>query len=278
MIAALTGLGFSGAAGLNAFIPLAALAVLSRFTDFLELSPSFSWIATWPALIVFLGLLVIELVLDKIPGVDTVNDVFQSAIRPASGALCFAAATMAESLGTGQRWPLPSWVAYTLGALTALTVHLCKAASRTAISAATGGSGTSQASFFEDGLALTLCLFAILFPPLVLVLLLAMAAASYRIVTIGRRRRQRLAEKQRLLRAEREAAEREAGFKGWLARPTRMLLARTGRVASGNGKDEGRRKSGGRRGEGGRRKDGGGRGRRDGPATPKVRMLRRTSD
>jgi uncharacterized membrane protein len=251
MFAVLTGMGFSGAAGLNAFIPLTAIAILSRFTGFLELTPSFSWITSWPAIIVFLCFLTVELVLDKIPGVDTVNDVFQTVIRPASGALVFTAAATAQGFGSSQARPCPHWVAYTLGALLALTVHLCKAASRTAIGAATGGSGTPLASFAEDGLALTLCLFAVLFPPLVVLLLGGMGVAVYRIVTIGRRRRQRLTERQRQWRAEREAADREAGLKGWLARPTRRFMARAGRAGNGSGKGEGRRKAGARRREGG---------------------------
>ncbi|MBN2177673.1 MAG: DUF4126 domain-containing protein [Demequinaceae bacterium] len=241
MLIALTGLGFSAAAGLNAFIPLAALAVLSRFTNIIDLSPGFSWLSSWPVIIAALGLLVIELVLDKIPGVDTVNDVIQTPIRPAAGALAFAASATAHVSGTDQAWSCPMWVAWTTGILTALTVHLCKAASRTAIGAATGGSGTPLASFAEDGLALTLCLFSLILPIVVLPVLIGMGIGVYRIVTIGRRRRQRLAEKQRRWRAEREAAEKEAGFRGWLARPTRRLRARVarngnGKVRNGNGK------------------------------------------
>lgn len=243
MFAAMTGMGFSGASGLNAFIPLVSLAILSRFTGFLELTSSFSWIQSWPAIAVFLCFLVIELVLDKIPGVDTVNDVFQTAIRPASGSLVFTATATAHGFGSSQGWPCPHWVAYALGALLALTVHLCKAASRTAISAATGGSGTPVASFAEDGLALILCLVAVLFPPLVIPILVGMGVAVYRIVTIGRRRRQRLTEKQRQWRAEREAADREAGLRGWLARPAKRLR-RAGRAADGDGKGEGRRRNG----------------------------------
>jgi uncharacterized membrane protein len=235
MLIALMGLGFAAAAGLNAFLPLAILATLSRFTGLVELSSGFSWLASWPAIIVILCLLTIELILDKIPGVDTVNDVFQTPLRPAVGALVFMASVTAEITGTDQAWMCPGWVAWTLGALIGLTVHLCKAASRTAIGAATGGSGTALASFAEDGLALSLCLFALVMPLLVLPILVGMGFAVYRIVTIGRRRRQRIAERQRRWREEREAAEIAAGLRGWLARPTRRLLARAG--LNGNGKD-----------------------------------------
>jgi hypothetical protein len=235
MLVALTGFGFAAAAGLNAFIPLAVLATLSRFTGIIDLAPGFSWLSSWPVIVASLCLLTIELVLDKIPGVDTVNDLFQTPFRPAVGALVFAASVTADVTGTSQAWAGPGWVAWTLGALIGLTVHLCKAASRTAIGAATGGSGTPLASFTEDGVALSLCLFALVMPLLVLPVLVGMGIAVYRIVTIGRRRRQRIAERQRRWREEREAAEIAAGLKGWLARPTRRFLSRTGR--NGNGKD-----------------------------------------
>lgn len=233
MFAALTGFGFSAAAGLNAFIPLAVLATLARFTSLIELAPGFSWLASWPVLIGALCLLTVELILDKVPGVDNVNDIIQTPFRPAVAALVFAASATANVAGSDRAWAAPGWVSWTLGALLGLTVHVSKAASRTAIGAATGGSGIPIASFVEDGLALSLCVFALVMPVLVVPVLVGMGCGVYRIVTTGRRRRQRKAEKQRRWREEREAAEVAAGLKGWLARPTRRLLARA--PAWGNG-------------------------------------------
>ena len=151
MLITLTGLGFSAAAGMNAFIPLAMLATLDRFTGIVDLAPGFSWLSSWPAIIVLLCFLVVELVLDKIPGIDTVNDLIQTPTRPVAAALVFSAAVTAQVSGTDHEWILPMWVAWSLGLLVGLTAHLSKAASRTAIGAATGGSGTPLASFAEDG-------------------------------------------------------------------------------------------------------------------------------
>ncbi len=234
MLAALTGTGLAAAAGLNAFVPLVVIAILSRFSDLLELSPGFSWLASWPAILVCLALLTVELVIDKIPGIDTANDFFQTPVRPAAAALAFAASATAHTGGaSGSFWSHQVWLAWTVGALIGLAAHLSKAASRTAISAATGGSGTAAASFAEDGIAVTLCLFALVVPWLVLPMLAGMVAAVYRIVTIGRRRRQRIAEKQRRWREELEAADIAAGFKNWLAR-RREFLGR----GTHNGKEE----------------------------------------
>ena len=44
MIAALTGMGLSAAAGLNAYIPFLIVALVARFTDFITLPQSYAWI------------------------------------------------------------------------------------------------------------------------------------------------------------------------------------------------------------------------------------------
>ena len=91
------------------------------------------------------------------------------------------------------------------------------------------GEDQDLVSFGEEGLALTLCLFALVLPWLVVPVIAGMVAAVYWIVTIGRRRRQHIADRQRLWRAEREAAEIAAGVRGWLARPTLNLRPHAGR-------------------------------------------------
>jgi hypothetical protein len=233
MLAVLTGTGLATAAGLNAFIPLVMIATLSRFTSILELSSGFAWISSWPAILVFLALLMAELVIDKIPGIDTANDFFQTPVRPAAAALAFTASITADAGLTGSLWTHHIWLAWFLGALIGIAAHLSKAASRTAISAATGGSGTATASFAEDGIAVTLCWVAFVLPWLVLPALAGIVVAVYRIVTIGRRRRQRISEKQRRWREEREAADIAAGFKNWLTK-RREFRGRNSR----NGKED----------------------------------------
>jgi uncharacterized membrane protein len=209
MLAALTGAGLSAAAGLNAFIPLVIVGTLARFTSLIQLPPGLTWLESWPAIIISLALLLIEVVLDKIPGVDHVNDIIQTAVRPVVGAVIFAATAAADVVESSQFWKDHEWLGYVLGAIMALTVHLGKATSRTAINAATAGMGSPVASFTEDAVAVGLSFSAILVPWLVAFMLLAMGAAVYRIVTTGRRRRQRKAAEQAENRAAREARERE---------------------------------------------------------------------
>ncbi len=203
MLAALTGTGLSAAAGLNAFIPLVIVSMLARFTSLIELPTSLGWLASWPAIIIFLMLLLAELVLDKIPGVDHVNDIIQTAVRPLSGSVIFAASSAAAGVEASDFWQENSWLGYTLGAIVALVVHVGKSASRTAVNAATGGTGSPIASFAEDAVAVTMSFSAILLPWLVILVLFGMGVAVYRVVTTGRRRRQRKGEKQAEDRAAR---------------------------------------------------------------------------
>jgi hypothetical protein len=80
MLASLTGLGLSAAAGLNAYIPLLLVGVLARFTDVITLPEPYRWIQSDWALGVVSVLLVAELVLDKVAVVDHVNDLVQTLV------------------------------------------------------------------------------------------------------------------------------------------------------------------------------------------------------
>ncbi|MGH9002759.1 MAG: DUF4126 domain-containing protein, partial [Acidimicrobiia bacterium] len=96
MLASLTGLGLSAAAGLNAYIPLLLVGVLARFTDVITLPEPYRWIQSGWAIAIVSVLLVAELVLDKVAVVDHVNDVVQTLVRPTVGGVIFAATTAAE--------------------------------------------------------------------------------------------------------------------------------------------------------------------------------------
>ena len=87
MLAALTGMGLSAAAGLNAYIPFLIVALVARFTDYITLPVGYQWIESNWAIGIGAVLLATEVVLDKVPAVDTVNDTIQTFIRPSMGGL-----------------------------------------------------------------------------------------------------------------------------------------------------------------------------------------------
>ncbi|GGB82274.1 membrane protein [Knoellia flava TL1] len=175
MIAALTGMGLSAAAGLNAYIPFMIVALVARFTDVITLPSGFEWIESPWAIGVGAVLLLTELVLDKIPAIDTVNDAIQTFIRPSMGGLIFAATTAAEDLDRSTWMADNPWVGVVLGIVVSGLVHSGKMAARPAINAGTLGAGAPVVSTAEDGASLGLSLVAIFIPLLVIVALIALA-------------------------------------------------------------------------------------------------------
>ncbi|MEI2778766.1 MAG: DUF4126 domain-containing protein [Tetrasphaera sp.] len=197
MIAALTGMGLSAAAGLNAYIPFLIVALLARFTDVLTLPASFAWIESWWAIAGGTVLLLTEVVLDKIPAVDTINDAVQTFIRPSMGGLVFAATSAAEQLDNSAWMKENAWVGVILGIIVSGLVHTGKAAARPAINAGTLGAGAPVASTVEDGTSIALSLIAIFLPLLVIVALVLLAIALFllwRRVRAWKKRRQRRAD------------------------------------------------------------------------------------
>jgi uncharacterized membrane protein len=175
MIAALTGMGLSAAAGLNAYIPFLVVALFARFTDFITLPQTYAWIESWWAIGIGAVLLLTEVVLDKIPAVDTVNDAVQTFIRPSMGGLIFAATSAAENLDRSTWMADNPWIGVVLGIIVSGLVHTGKTAARPAINAGTLGFGAPVASTVEDGASVGLSLVAVFIPILVIVVLVALA-------------------------------------------------------------------------------------------------------
>jgi hypothetical protein len=175
MIAALTGMGLSAAAGLNAYIPFLVVALFARFTDFITLPQSYAWIESWWAIGIGAVLLLTEVVLDKIPAVDTVNDAVQTFIRPSMGGLIFAATSAAENLDRSTWMADNPWIGVVLGIIVSGLVHTGKTVARPAINAGTLGFGAPVASTVEDGTSVGLSLVAVFIPILVIVVLVALA-------------------------------------------------------------------------------------------------------
>jgi uncharacterized membrane protein len=175
MIAALTGMGLSAAAGLNAYIPFLVVALIARFTDVITLPQSYAWIESWWAIGIGAVLLLTEVVLDKIPAIDSVNDAVQTFIRPSMGGLIFAATSAAEGLDHSSWMTNNPWVGVIIGVITSGLVHGGKTVARPAINAGTLGFGAPVASTVEDGASIGLSLVAVFIPVLVILFLVLLA-------------------------------------------------------------------------------------------------------
>jgi hypothetical protein len=175
MIAALTGMGLSAAAGLNAYIPFLIVALVARFTDLITLPATYAWIESWWAIGIGAVLLLSEVVLDKIPAVDSVNDAVQTFIRPAMGGLVFAATAAAAELDSSAWMTAHPWVGIVLGVVVSGLVHTGKVAARPVVNMGTAGFGAPVVSTAEDGASLGLSLAALFAPLLCLVALVLLA-------------------------------------------------------------------------------------------------------
>lgn len=188
VISALGGIGaafgLSSSAGLNAYIPLLLVALAGRFPQqdpLLTLGEPYDLLSHWLVIAVLVVLLLIEMTVDKIPAVDTLNDIVQSIIRPAAGALLFAA--NAEVISGVS--PLLALVA---GLILAGGVHATKGAARPLVTAGTAGTGNWLVSLLEDIVAVFVSILSILLP---LLGFLFVVACILLLVILYRRRRRR---------------------------------------------------------------------------------------
>ncbi|WP_454294249.1 DUF4126 domain-containing protein [Salana multivorans] len=195
MVELLTGLGLASASGLNAYIPLLALGLLARFTDLITLPTGWTWLEN-PWLLGLLALLLlVDVIADKVPAVDSVNDVVQTVVRPASGGMVFASGVGAETVAVTdpsamfEDW---RWVPIAIGVVVALVVHLTKSTVRPVANTATGGLSAPVLSTVEDATSVGLVVAALVVPAVVLLILIAIGIAAWAIVhRRNQRRRER---------------------------------------------------------------------------------------
>ena len=160
-----TGFGLSASAGLNAYIPLLIVALLARFTCLIHLNPPFDALTSGWVIGVLAVLTLIEGLLDKIPAVDTIYNILQTLVRPAAGAVLFAASSKVVT-------DIHPVLALICGPLVAGTVHVAKTTARPVITAVTGGVGNPVVSTAEDVVSGTVSVLSVAVPLLAVVLIL----------------------------------------------------------------------------------------------------------
>lgn len=192
MLEVLTASGLALAAGLNAWIPLLVIGALDRFTGLVELPEGWAWLSNEWVLLILLALLVVEVVADKVPGLDSLNDIVQTVVRPTAGGLAFGSGVGATTVAVTDPeafFSSSGWIPVAIGVVLALAVHVAKAVARPMVNAATAGVGAPVASTLEDLGSAFLAFTAILLPALVLVAVAAMVALV--VVVLRRRGRRR---------------------------------------------------------------------------------------
>jgi Domain of unknown function (DUF4126) len=165
-----TAFGLSASAGLNAYIPLLIVALMARFTNLITLTSPWDTISNGWVIGLLLILSIVEFFADKIPAVNHINDIIQSFVRPAAGAILFAASSQVVN----EINPVLSLV---LGILVAGGVHAAKSlAVRPAVTATTAGAGNIPVSMAEDFISTILSIIAVVIPALIVSLIIMLAA------------------------------------------------------------------------------------------------------
>lgn len=176
-----TAFGLSTAAGLNAYIPLFLVAILSKTTSLVTLNEPYDALSNWWVIGTLGLLLAIEILVDKIPVVDTVNDIIHTFIRPAAGAILFAGSTSVIGLHPA--------LAAVCGVIVAGGIHAVKTGARPVVAATTAGVGNPVVSAVEDAASFVTSVLAIVAPYLMLAVVIA--GISLLVWWIDRRRRRR---------------------------------------------------------------------------------------
>lgn len=192
MLELLTGAGLATAAGLNAYIPLLVVGLSSRFLDWVDLPPAWAWLSNEWVMLIIGVLLVLEIVADKIPAVDSVNDIVQTVVRPTAGGIIFGAGSSSGTVAVtdpAEFFASNQWVPIAIGVVLSLVVHVGKTMARPAANAATFGLAAPVLSSIEDGASVVLTILAILVPVLVILGIIGVVIGIVALIRRARRRR-----------------------------------------------------------------------------------------
>lgn len=191
LLTVLMGISLSAASGFRIFVPFLVISIAASSGN-LELSDSFSWIGTTPALITFSIATLLEVAGYFIPWVDNLLDTI------ASPAAVIAGIILMGSVITGMT-PLLKWtVSIIAGGGAAATIQAFTGMTRAASSTTTAGLGNPAVSTFEFGSSLGLALLAIFFPLIAAVIVIMVII--WIIKVFGRRIKNR--QKKLVLRAK----------------------------------------------------------------------------
>ncbi len=172
----LTSLGAAAPAGFNAYLSLLLVGIGGR-VGWVNLASPYDLLQSNTALGLLTVLLTIELVADKIPALDSVNDIVGTVVRPVAGAMLFA----------GTSGEMNQLLALLLGGSAAGALHAFKAGTRPVWTLSTGGLANPVVSVFEDLVAGATVVLAMLVPFIgILVLLIVMGLVTWLLLRLRR--------------------------------------------------------------------------------------------
>ena len=153
----LLGIGLSAATGFRIFIPF-LVASVAAISGYLPLSPSFEWIGTYPALILFGAATILEIAAYYIPWFDNLLDSIATPAAFVAGAILMV--TVVSGLPPLAKWAL----AIVAGSGAAGIVQTGTTITRAASTTTTGGLANPVVSTVEAGSSFGLSLLAVFLP------------------------------------------------------------------------------------------------------------------
>jgi len=174
-IGILMGIGLSAATGFRIFIPF-LIAGTASMAGYLNLSESFSWIGTTPALITFGAATVLEILAYYIPWVDNLLDSIASPLAVVAGAVIMVS-VMTDIP------PLIKWVlAIIAGGGVAGLIQSSTAVLRLTSSVTTGGVGNPAVSTTEAAGSAALSAAAVFIPVIAVIIVIILIIAAARML------------------------------------------------------------------------------------------------
>jgi len=146
LVMILMAVSLSAAAGLRAFLPLFAISILS-LSGHITLASGFDWLSSPESAIVFGLAVLLEILSDKVPGLDNALDAVGLVVKP------LAAALLSSALIVGMDPLLSVVLGLIIGGSVASVIHIGKAKLRLGSTMFTGGAGNPALSLAEDGMS-----------------------------------------------------------------------------------------------------------------------------
>ncbi len=163
-------LGLSFICGVNLYATVAVVGLCLKHGLVQGLPPELSVLANDAVIAVALFLYVVEFVIDKIPGLDTLWDALHTIIRPLGGALLAV-------LQVGEGSPALEVIAFMIGASLASAAHLTKAGTRLLVQASPEPFSNMALSFGEDVFAVVYSYLSLAYPRWTFFVTLVLTAA-----------------------------------------------------------------------------------------------------
>lgn len=183
LFGAITGVALSAAVGFRIFVPFLVAGIAVKL-GVLQVAPDFAWLASWPALAVFVVASLTEVLAYYIPVIDHALDVIGSPAAVVAGTLLTA--SMVVGMDEWLRWSL----AIIAGGGIAGSLHIGKSLVRGVSTATTAGLGNPIIATGEIFGSLTTSILALIIP----VAMVVIAGISLIVVLwllVRRRQRQR---------------------------------------------------------------------------------------